>query len=177
VEPTVQQAPGFCWQNAELRPAPPLAEVPLPPPVPPVAPPVPGVAPPDGVVPAPAAGVVPVEGAGVVPVPAGGVVPVPALVPVPELVDELVLVWLLVVDETAPADEPAEAGTVNVGAPDVLLVLDPPPPQALTPRASTAEVAIVTTARDLPMTGVLMPTREGLRSRAAPCACHSAGSR
>jgi hypothetical protein len=110
--------------------------------------------------------VVPVlAGAGVVPVPAGaGALPV-ALVPVAELVDELVLVGLLVV-ETAPADEP-ELGTVNGGAPDVLLVLDPPPPQALTPRASTAETTTAGRARlrtlpdlDLPMTGPLMPTRK-----------------
>jgi hypothetical protein len=150
----------------------------VPPPVPaPVAPvPPPAPAPPDGVVPAPAAGVVPALGAGVVPGLAGGAAPVLALVAESEVVVEVVLELLLAVEAATPADEP-DVGTVNGGAPDVSLVLDPPPPQALTPRAMRAETAIAEIVLALPATGALMPGRRDFRSRGAPCACRSAGSR
>ena len=108
LSPPPQQAPGFCWQNAEPRPAPPLADA-LVPPVAPAPPPV-APAPPDGVVPAPRRASCRCRrrrGAG----PAGGVVAVPALVPSRSSSSTLVLVELFGTAGTAPDAPPV--GTVN----------------------------------------------------------------
>ena len=101
-----------------------------PPPVVPAAPP------PEGVVPAPPEGVVPVLPEGVVPVLPEGVVPVPA-----EVVDELL--FDVVVDEliTAALLLAPEVGTVKPGAPAVLVVPEPPLPQAVRQRAAVAMAA------------------------------------
>jgi hypothetical protein len=92
---------------------------------------VPAPVPPEGVVPVPPVAAVPVLPEGVVPVPA-------ALVPA-EVVDELLLV--VVVDEAVTAALLAPVGTVKPGAPAVLVVPEPPLPQALRQRAATTMAA------------------------------------
>jgi hypothetical protein len=147
-------------QNAEEpRPAPPLPPlVDEPPPVVGVAAPpevlvlVDGAAPPDVEV--------PVEPAVEVPVDAPVEAPV-ELVELPEVVE------LVVVFEVAPV-APLEVlaatwllfvGTVNAGAP-VVLVAGPPPPQADTPAASAPPASSATTER-VSATRTLLPSRTG----------------
>jgi hypothetical protein len=123
------------------------------------------------------AGTVPAdEGAGVVA--AGAAAPlVPVGAAAADVVDVVVLDELLEVVEVADALVMVGAfGTVNGGAPAVLVVLEPALPQAATPMAITAAAA----------TAAGLGLRDGkgirrvagtLRSPAAPCACRSTDSR
>jgi hypothetical protein len=108
------------------------------------------------------------------------VLPVP-----PALLAELELVVVELLELAAvlvrPLSDAPAAGTVKPGAPDVLLVLEPPPPQALTPSASVTAARTAPTEAagnlQLGVAGLVIPTGRSLRSRAAPYACRSRGSR
>jgi predicted ATPase with chaperone activity len=101
-------------------------------------------------------------------------VPVAAAVEVAEVV---LLDELLELVEAADALVMAGAlGTVNGGAPAVLVVFEPAEPQAATPMAITAAAATAAglglrDERDIRGVG------RTLRSPGAPCACRNAGSR
>ncbi len=122
-----------------------------------------------------------------VPVPAGAlgagavVVAVPPLEPPLEpapavVVAELVLVLEELV-EVAALPVAAELGTVNAGAPAVSVVPEPPLPQAATAVLSTSAAPSVNADLSSVARDTISPSARGLRSRAAPSACRSRGSR
>jgi hypothetical protein len=115
--------------------------------------PVPALAPPEGVVPVfpAAAGVVPVAALVVAPL-LLGVLALAAEEVVVDVVEEVLL-------DAAAGTTRAADGTVNAGAPDVSPVLEPPPPQAATPRARSNETAIAVRDLGRRVQGLLMPTR------------------
>ncbi len=154
-----QQAPGFCWQKAEVpRPAPPLlAPPPVPPPVPvplpaPVPPPVPVAPPPVALVP-PEVG--PVGALGV-----AGVADEPPVAAAPvsedddelaagsltdaEVVDVVVAALDVVVVAGGGALATPVVGTVSGGAPAVLVVDGDPLPQADRPMLTTSKARMAT---------------------------------
>jgi hypothetical protein len=107
------------------------------------------------------------------------------LVAVPvELVDELVELVALAAFDTVGGAE----GTLNCGTPAVSVVPVPPPPQAASPTPSATESTIApkiltrdaagwsATPGPVPRLRAARAT-ETLRSRAAPCACRTSGSR
>jgi hypothetical protein len=109
-----------------------------------------------------------------VPVPVEAPVEVPADVPVP--LPLLVVLLFELLEETAGLEATEDVGTVKGGAPAVLVVPDPPP-QALTPTASTRAAAAVTMCLSLLEGAFISLDALDLRSRVAPCACHIRGSR
>ena len=102
------------------------------------------------------------------------VVPPPVVAPAEDELDELdeLVVELLEVG-TALA---AEVGTVNGGAPDVLAVFVPPPPQAARPAArANVAAAVAVNRRGLRRRRADIPTER--REPGAPSAYRSMGSR
>ncbi len=168
-----QQAPGFCWQNADPRPAPPLFEpdpplpvVPVPPP--PVAAPLPPLAPePAEELPVPAAADAPPLGEGVVAEP--GAVAAAAVVETEDVVEE---VEEVVLDAGVPRSA-LLVGTVSGGAPAVSVVVGEPPPQAESVRPARS----MASSDDPKAATRLMARRRRARSPAAPYAGRSGGSR
>jgi hypothetical protein len=116
---------------------------------------------------------------------------VPTLVVVEELELVLVLVALVEVESAGrPALFEVAVGTVNVGAPAVLVEPEPLLPQASRHTTAATTAASAASGRgNLPWTGLLAQGRSvltrgsiwssptALRSRAAPFACRNAGSR
>jgi hypothetical protein len=154
-----QQAPGFCWQNAEPRPAPPLLEVePLPlvpePPVP-LAPEVPepplALVPPEALVPP----VAPLAAVPVLPAAVPPVEEVPVLPAAAALLVEDDGVVDVVLEEVVAALARLPVGTVNGGAPALFVVDEPPPPQAETPTERA------TPDRKMPMRRERLGTEKG----------------
>jgi hypothetical protein len=162
-----QQAPGFCWQNAEPRPAPPLLDdgVVLPPtpaaPEPPapeaLVPPalVPPVAGPAGAaVPEEATPVPPEEGCEGALAAAGEEAEEPADVAA-ELVDVVEVVELAVVEvETTAALASPVVGTVSGGAPAVSVLGEALPPHATRPAAARMPASSATTDANERLMGV-----------------------
>jgi hypothetical protein len=141
-----QQAPGFCWQNAEPRPAPPLVDVP--PPEPDVFDPPPlGLEPPDGepppLLPEPLLlePLLPEFVELLLPEFPDPLLPLfpepllPVLPVLPELVELVEVEDFEVVELAAATVAPDPFGTVNAGAAFVSAVAVPLPPQAARPAA------------------------------------------
>jgi hypothetical protein len=121
--------------------------------------------PPDGVVPA-----------GVVVPPDGDVDPLEGVVDAPDVVPVALVEELLEEEdeELAPPAGVGAVGTLNCGTPAVLPVPVPPPPQAARPMPAATARTVAAIDLDLPAPSRLMTP---LRSRAAPCACRTRGSR
>jgi hypothetical protein len=109
----------------------------------------PAPAPPEGVVPG-AAGVVPPDGAVVL-------VTVPALVSVLALVLVLLDVEVLVVLAAVTGALTPLVGTVNPGAPAVLVVPEPPPPQAARQMVAASVAPTKATGRSVLARDVILP--------------------
>jgi hypothetical protein len=126
----------------------------------------------EGVVPAP------VAGAGVLAAGAAAALLLVAAAAGAAAAVELVLLeeWLELEDDAAALVIGAALGTVKGGAPAVFVVFEPAVPQAVTPMAMTAAAAR-TTGLGLRCEKLMQRVAGTLRSRAAPCACRSRGSR
>jgi hypothetical protein len=136
----------------------------VPPPVVPVlVPPPVGVTPPDAVVDEPVEVEVLELGGGAT---IAGVVPVDAALDDVEVVLVVAVVAVVEVPPEPTAEAPEPSGTVSDGPPLVRPTAEPPPPHADSPAASASPIAAATSLAVM-----------AIRSRAAPCACRSAGSR
>lgn len=178
-ERAAQQAPGFCWQNAEPRPAPPLPEPePDPEPEPELEPPE-LLDPPEALdPPVPVLPAVPVfpPDAAAPPLELEPVLPVLPVLPVEpadelgvEVVDEDELVVVLVTAGAALAEAPV--GTVRGGAPVVSVVAEPLLPHAASTRPRRNAITRRASGRNRP------DIASTLRRRAGPSACRNADSR
>jgi hypothetical protein len=117
-------------------------------------------------------------------VPAGVVAPPDGDVDPPDgVVDPLGVVPVVLEEELVEEEEDEEfaapdgvgaVGTLNCGTPAVSPVPVPPPPQAARPTPAATARTVAAMDLDLRATGRLMTP---LRSRAAPCACRTRGSR